>query len=84
MRNLPLYTHLTTLQRMRPLAVLHHKQMVRELTAAGVPPLDAVAKLWGAIVDAEKHFDFLCSCVEPAQRGDLVNALTHERFKFNW
>ncbi|CAM9218728.1 unnamed protein product [Discosporangium mesarthrocarpum] len=28
-------------------------------------------------------YDFLCRNVEPSQRREVVNILTHERFKFN-
>lgn len=36
------------------------------------------------MVDANNLYDFLSHNVDYSARRDVVNILTHERFKFNW
>lgn len=40
--------------------------------------------MWTRVVDANNLYEFLSHNVEHSARRDIVNILTHERFKFNW
>lgn len=41
-------------------------------------------RVWNRVVDVGNLYDFMSRNVEHAARRDVVNILTHERFKFNW
>lgn len=43
-----------------------------------------VSRVWNRVIDVGNLYDFMSRNVEHAARRDVVNIITHERFKFNW
>ena len=47
-------------------------------------PTVASVRVWTRVVDVGRLYEFLSRNVEHSARRDVINILTHERFKFNW
>ncbi|CAM9330153.1 unnamed protein product [Ectocarpus sp. 12 AP-2014] len=60
------------------------QKLIDQLSHMGIYPRDVVEMVWTRVVDPNNLYDFLSHNVEHSARRDVVNILTHERFKFNW
>ncbi|CAM9676067.1 unnamed protein product [Scytosiphon promiscuus] len=60
------------------------QKLIDQLTNTGNVLSEVLAQVWTRVVDANNLYGFLSHNVEYSARRDVVNILTHERFKFNW
>ncbi|CAM9147172.1 unnamed protein product [Ectocarpus sp. 12 AP-2014] len=60
------------------------QKLIDQLSHMGIYPRDVVEMVWTRVVDPINLYEFLSHNVEHSARRDVVNILTHERFKFNW
>ncbi|CAN0433394.1 unnamed protein product, partial [Laminaria digitata] len=60
------------------------QKLIDQLSHMGIYPRDVVEMVWTRVVDVGRLYEFLSHNVEHSARRDVINILTHERFKFNW